>query len=602
MAFNTDPYEYSNKPHNFFKSNFYGKQGLGASNPDYTYTQNNFNDYETKKAQPKPEPMATKKGLKEKAGNFIKGRKLPLQVAGAIGGASMLGSGDTSDALMDAATGYLATEALGYMGGKGKKLVQGVKKNGFKKGLKETFSDPETALTAASFIPGWGKLIAAAAATDYAQSRLRNAPSLIKGVWDIPAGALQRTYGELSQLWDDGQNLKEGNQVIQRGVDAIKDVFNGDSNSKKIHNTNKILAAQQKGIISNEQAQKGELPSNLQNIRVYPEDIYAMPQGENKPTVAEQQTAQSPAESWPQERARLAKEMQDSIKANPNDPSKWKVPQGWGAVRGSDGEMRYHIPDERFDPVKAQREEDVARAKVYYNSALSNASSPLSTAAYRASQQDLMDQLVRDFPEIAQNQGVGGLIIGNGRAGLRGGSNAIDPTVKLALEQQEQMRKLEAENIEKMVEDAKRMDPDNPVGQAEDIARALLAPQTFGRVNPYEPVMQAWQRANALNHNVINKTLRDNGIYDFESTNVRKDLPMLKNLTNSITNNLFGTEFFDDEYMVGDNVIDASKLAPVSKRSMDNTDAYNTYLRQAEAQGIRPMDYTTWLLTGGYRG
>ena len=319
-------------------------------------------------------------------------------------------------------------------------------------------------------------------------------------------------------------------------------------------------------------------------------------------TTEQQQNAQSPAESWPQERARLAKEMQDSIKANPNDPSKWKVPQGWGAVRGSDGEMRYHIPDERFDPVKAQREEDVARAKVYYNSALSNASSPLSTPAYRASQQDLMDQLVRDFPEIAQNQVGGGLIVANGRAGLRGGSNAIDPAVKLALEQQEQMRKLEAENIEKMVEDAKRMDPDNPVGQAEDIARALLAPQTFGRVNPYEPVMQAWQRANALNHNVINKTLRDNGIYDFESTNVRKDLPTLKNLTNSMTNTLFGTEFFDDEYMVGDNVIDASKLAPVSKRSMDNTDAYNTYLRQAEAQGIRPMDYTTWLLTGGYRG
>jgi hypothetical protein len=318
-------------------------------------------------------------------------------------------------------------------------------------------------------------------------------------------------------------------------------------------------------------------------------------------TEQQQQAAQSPAESWPQERARLAKEMQDSIKANPNDPSKWKVPQGWGAVRGSDGEMRYEIPDQPFDPVKAREEEMIARAQVDYDTAKSYAMSPYSSPSFRAAQLDIMEQLKRDYPGIGQQQG-GGLIVANGRAGLRGGSNAIDPAVKLALEQQEQMRKLEAENIEKMVEDAKRMDPDNPVGQAEDIARALLAPQTFGRVNPYEPVMQAWQRANALNHNVINKTLRDNGIYDFESTNVRKDLPTLKNLTNSITNNLFGTEFFDDEYMVGDNVIDASKLAPVSKRSMDNTDAYNTYLRQAEAQGIRPMDYTTWLLTGGYRG
>ena len=497
----------------------------------------------------------------------------------------------------------------------------------------------ETAQTAGKYIKNINKALKFGGATTLAAEGLNAAvdaqagkPNMLNGAADIILGGTRY----IVPLREEQEKAKE---MMSRGVNQIKADFNNRAEEARADNeafikkygydphTNYVdygqgfatkdevdaaVAGTKRGARNYElhkDVKSGKITREEQQkqMKKYDGEVLGLKAQqkttEKAPaaTTEQQQATQSPAESWPQERARLAKEMQDSIKANPNDPSKWKVPQGWGAVRGSDGEMRYEIPDQPFDPVKAREEEMIARAQVDYDTAKSYAMSPYSSPSFRAAQLDIMEQLKRDYPSIGQQQG-GGLIVANGRAGLRGGSNAIDPAVKLALEQQEQMRKLEAENIEKMVEDAKRMDPDNPVGQAEDIARALLAPQTFGRVNPYEPVMQAWQRANALNHNVINKTLRDNGIYDFESTNVRKDLPKLKNLTNSITNNLFGTEFFDDEYMVGDNVIDASKLAPVSKRSMDNTDAYNTYLRQAEAQGIRPMDYTTWMLTGGYRG
>lgn len=600
MAFNTDPYEYSNKPHNFFKSNFYGKQGLVASNPDYTYTQNNFNDYETKKAQPKPEPMATKKGLKERAANVKKGFKGFINSPGAMMGAYYGYQGEDGSlgqALADAAIGY----------GIEKTLEKGYEK------AKNFSKNPKSAKEI-------GKNVLKSAKNIKVPAGLPLTPSATTlGTLGLVTMGNDLMQGEDSMLMASGDMLL---QNAKRGLGYKEDIGRENAAGEKmahwINNLRDTLPVvgsfiPEQPILSDIQKQiqaedinfaANRLNKNKEQLaKQLGETLPAKQKNNQAPaaTTEQQQAAQSPAESWPQERARLAKEMQDSIKANPNDPSKWKVPQGWGAVRGSDGEMRYEIPDQPFDPVKAREEEMIARAQVDYDTAKSYAMSPYSSPSFRAAQLDIMEQLKRDYPGIGQQQG-GGLIVANGRAGLRGGSNAIDPAVKLALEQQEQMRKLEAENIEKMVEDAKRMDPDNPVGQAEDIARALLAPQTFGRVNPYEPVMQAWQRANALNHNVINKTLRDNGIYDFESTNVRKDLPTLKNLTNSMTNTLFGTEFFDDEYMVGDNVIDASKLAPVSKRSMDNTDAYNTYLRQAEAQGIRPMDYTTWLLAGGYRG
>lgn len=310
-------------------------------------------------------------------------------------------------------------------------------------------------------------------------------------------------------------------------------------------------------------------------------------------TTEQQQAAQSPAESWPQERARLAKEMQDSVKANPNDPSKWKVPQGWGAVRGSDGEMRYEIPDQPYDPVKAREEEMIARAQVDYDTAKSYAMSPYSSPSFRAAQLDIMEQLKRDYPGIGQQQG-GGLIVANGRTGLRGGSNAIDTAMKLALQQQEQAAKNEMEATKNAIADAELLVKEDPVGQAEAKIRALELPSTYGLANPLDPYALNDRRRFYLANEVVNQGLRKDNILDYEATNVRKDLPTLKNLTNSITNNLFGTEFFDDEYMVGDNVIDQSNYSPAIRRQLDSSDAYNQYVNATRARGEQPMTYAEW--------
>ena len=594
MAFNTDPYEYSNKPHNFFKSNFYGKQGLGASNPDYTYTQNNFNDYETKKAQPKPEPMATKKGLKERAANVKKGFKGFVNSPGAMMGAYYGYQGEDGSlgqALADAAIGY----------GIEKTLEKGYEK------AKNFSKNPKSAKEI-------GKNVLKSAKNIKVPTGLPLTPSATTlGTLGLVTMGNDLMQGEDSMLMASGDMLL---QNAKRGLGYKEDIGRENAAGEKmahwINNLRDTLPLvgsfiPEQPILSDIQKQIQAEDINFAANRLNKnKEQLAKQLGETLPaqqktnekapaaTTEQQQAAQSPAASWPEERARLAKEMQDSVKANPNDPSKWKVPQGWGAVRGSDGEMRYEIPDQPFDPVKAREEEMIARAQVDYDTAKSYAMSPYSSPSFRAAQLDIMEQLKRDYPGIGQQQGGGGLIVANGRAGLRGGSNAIDPAMKLALEQQEQAAKNEMEATKNAIADAELLVKEEPVGQAEAKIRALELPSTYGLANPLDPYALNDRRRFYLANEVVNQGLRKDNILDYEATNVRKDLPTLKNMTNSITNNLFGTEFFDDEYMVGDNVIDQSNYSPAIRRQLDSSDAYNQYVNATRARGEQPMTYAEW--------
>lgn len=596
MAFNTDPYEYSNKPHNFFKSNFYRKQGLGASNPDYTYTQNNFNDYETKKAQPKPEPMATKKGLKERAANVKKGFKGFINSPGAMIGAYYGYQGEDGSlgqALADAAIGY----------GIEKTLEKGYEK------AKNFSKNPKSAKEI-------GKNVLKSAKNIKVPAGLPLTPSATTlGTLGLVTMGNDLMQGEDSMLMASGDMLL---QNAKRGLGYKEDIGRENAAGEKmahwINNLRDTLPLvgsfiPEQPILSDIQKQIQAEDINFAANRLNKnKEQLAKQLGETLPvqqktdqkapaaTTEQQQAAQSSAESWPQERARLAKEMQDSIKANPNDPSKWKVPQGWGAVRGSDGEMRYEIPDQPYDPVKAREEEMIARAQVDYDTAKSYAMSPYSSPSFRAAQLDIMEQLKRDYPGIGQQQG-GGLIVANGRAGLRGGSNAIDPNVKLALQQQEQAAKALNEHTKNLLSDVEKLEAEDLVGQAEDRVRALQANRTYGMVNPLDPVALNEQRAAIQADQIINQGLRKNGIYDFEATNVRKDLPPWQNAINAGTKFMFGSDLFDDKYMVGDNVIDTSRVSPVTLRELENRAAYSEYINNGGT-----MDYMTWMLTGAYRG
>ena len=489
----------------------------------------------------------------------------------------------------------------------------------------------ETAQTAGKYIKNINKALKFGGATTLAAEGLNAAvdaqagkPNMLNGAADIILGGARY----IVPLQEEQEKAKE---MMSRGVNQIKADFNNRAEEARADNeafikkygydphanyvdygqgfatkdeVDAAVAGTKRGARNYElhkDVKSGKITREEQQkqMKKYDGEVLGLKAqqktNEKAPaaTTEQQQAAQSPAESWPQERARLAKEMQDSIKANPNDPSKWKVPQGWGAVRGSDGEMRYEIPDQPFDPVKAREEEMIARAQVDYDTAKSYAMSPYSSPSFRAAQLDIMEQLKRDYPGIGQQQG-GGLIVANGRTGLRGGSNAIDPNVKLALQQQEQAAKNEMEATKNAIADAELLVKEDPVGQAEAKIRALELPSTYGLANPLDPYALNDRRRFYLANEVVNQGLRKDNILDYEATNVRKDLPTLKNLTNSITNNLFGTEFFDDEYMVGDNVIDQSNYSPAIRRQLDSSDAYNQYVNATKARGEQPMTYAEW--------
>lgn len=150
-------------------------------------------------------------------------------------------------------------------------------------------------------------------------------------------------------------------------------------------------------------------------------DVKAQIAQEEAKRAAEQQPAQQQAvpqnASWEQQRAAQAQAMAQSVKDNPDNPYAWDAAPGFGAVRGSDGQMKYVVPNEPYDPDKAYEREMRDRAYQYYMDAMSMAGSPFATPERRASELARANSLAQAFglglsPDVAAMGGGGGLRAG----------------------------------------------------------------------------------------------------------------------------------------------------------------------------------------------
>ena len=211
---------------------------------------------------------------------------------------------------------------------------------------------------------------------------------------------------------------------------AVQDIQNNKANARTgyarqilspIYGLDNFLRSDdKKGLGGYWDAVKEEFNQGADEVARANPDIKAqIAQEEAKRATEQQNTHQTVPQnaSWEQQRAAQAQAMAQSVKDNPDNPYAWDAAPGFGAVRGSNGEMKYVVPNEPYNPDKAYEQAMRDQAYQYYMDAISMAGSPFATPERRASELARANSLAQAFglglnPDVAAMGGGGGLRAG----------------------------------------------------------------------------------------------------------------------------------------------------------------------------------------------
>ena len=221
-----------------------------------------------------------------------------------------------------------------------------------------------------------------------------------------------------------------GVYLLNKSYDAKQDIDAGKDNAF-VGNMRKTLAPiyaidnwlrsdDKKGFQGYLDAVKEEYNQGIEEAKRATPDIKAQIAQEEAKRAAEQQPAHQTVPQnapWEQQRAAQAQAMAQSVKDNPDNPYAWDAAPGFGAVRGSDGQMKYVVPNEPYNPDKAYEQAMRDQAYQYYMDAISMAGSPFATPERRASELARANSLAQAFglglnPDVAAMGGGGGLRAG----------------------------------------------------------------------------------------------------------------------------------------------------------------------------------------------
>ena len=211
---------------------------------------------------------------------------------------------------------------------------------------------------------------------------------------------------------------------------AVQDIQNNKANARTgyvrqilspIYGLDNFLRSDdKKGLVGYWDAVKEEFNQGADEVARANPDIKAQIAQEEAKRASEQQPTQQviPQNApWEQQRAAQAQAMAQSVKDNPDNPYAWDAAPGFGAVRGSNGEMKYVVPNEPYNPDKAYEQAMRDQAYQYYMDAISMAGSPFATPERRASELARANSLAQAFglglsPDVAAMGGGGGLRAG----------------------------------------------------------------------------------------------------------------------------------------------------------------------------------------------
>lgn len=317
--------------------------------------------------------------------------------------------------------------------------------------------------------------------------------------------------------------------------------------------------------------------------------------------VAEQQPVQQAIPqnaSWEQQRAGLAQAMAKSVKDNPDNPYAWDAAPGFGAVRGSNGEMKYVVPNEPYDPDKAYEREMRDRAYQYYMDAMSMAGSPFATPERRASELARANSLAQAFglglsPDVAAMGGGGGL-----RAGQL---SAEAKNAQTLLLKGEENKRNQNEDVRKHIMEQTK---DNPEMGLRAVT-AFDAANNYDGINPLDEGQMQRKRGEQMSEAELNLMMQQIGANGGKIAGITKRNPL--GSFGEIWNTWAPFDFMtiDPNYYVQSNgkeyTLDDSKFSAGAKLRADiaarrnlDQESLNKQFAEYRAKG-GDLPFQTWL-------
>lgn len=320
-----------------------------------------------------------------------------------------------------------------------------------------------------------------------------------------------------------------GVYLLNKSYDAKQDIDAGKDNAF-VGNMRKTLAPiygfdnflrsdDKKGFQGYLDAVKEEYNQGIEEAKRA--DVKAQIAQEEAKRAAEQQPTRQAVPknaSWEQQRAAQAQAMAQSVKDNPDNPYAWDAAPGFGAVRGSNGEMKYVVPNEPYNPDKAYEQAMRDQAYQYYMDAISMAGSPFATPERRASELARANSLAQAFglglsPDVAAMGGGGGL-----RAGQL--STEAKNAQALYLKGEENKRNQNADVRKHIMDQA----GDNPEIGLRAVT-AFDAANNYDNINPLDEGQMQRKRGEQMSEGELNLMMQQMGANGGKVSGIYKKNP-----------------------------------------------------------------------------